>query len=313
MCSRTEPRALALLLVLGALGCPESAAPPLVPLPPLTVAPAAPSPPAAPEDAGIPLPPEPPRVETLDAIVFEFAGQAEVRRAGTGEWVALAVGDAVRVSDEVRTSADGSLQMRFGEARIQVREGSELTLRILEARAVRAEVRGLASGQAADGGELTFEGSGAVAVVRGGQLSLDANGDRAVASSLSGDASLTSGGATIEVRPGQLATAQGASIPKRTAIPKRVALQVNWPTEAETNQPSLVLRGKASPSARVLVLGRRIEPAADGSFQTQVALKRGRQSIQVVAIDPLGRRKSEKRQITFDPNAPSVSGKVEYR
>jgi hypothetical protein len=265
------------------------------------------------EDAGVQ--PAPGRVEKLDAIVFELSGRAEVRRAGADEWVTLAVGDAVRVEDEVRTSPEGQLEMRFGAARIQVHEGSELTLRFLEAHAIRAEVRGLASGEAPDGGELSFEGrgTGVVAVANGGQLSLDANERRAWASSLSGGVRLSSGGATVQVPPGELAMAQGSSVTRPAPIPKRVALTVNWPTQTETNQPALVLKGRASPYARVLVLGRRVEPSADGSFEAQVALKRGSQLVLVLAIDPLGRRAIERRSITFDPNAPSITGKVEYR
>jgi len=299
---------VAALLLLAALGCPEPVE--LAPLPPATVSPAM----AVVEiaDAGAAAIGAV-RVEKVDAIVFEFDGKAEVRRGGTGEWVALAVGDAVRVSDEVRTSADGNLEIRFGDARIQVHEGSELTLNFLEARAIRAQVRGRVSGETPDGGELAFEGGGGVATGHGGQLSLDANDRRAVASSLFGGASLTAGGATVDVQPGELATAQGTSITRPAKFPKRVLLSVNWPDRRETNQAALVIKGQTSASARVLVMGRRVEPAADGSFQAEVALKRGSQGVWVVAIDPLGRRKREQRQITFDPNAPSVSGKVEYR
>ena len=313
--SSSERRAVTVLLLLGALGCPEPVDPAslLVPLPPLTDAggPLFAAPIAAPADAGLPAPA---RVETLDAIVFEFGGKAEVRRAGAEDWVELAVGDAVRVDDEVRTSPDGHLEMRFGAARVQVHEGSELTLKFLEARAIRAEVRGLASGDAADGGELTFEGrgTGVVAVARG-QLSLDANERRSVASSTSGGARLTSGGSTVDVKAGEQAIAQGASLSRSGKIPKKVSLSVSGPSQLETNQPTVVLKGRASPYARVLVAGQRVEPAADGAFEAKVALKRGSQSIWIVAIDPLGRRKTEKRQITFDPNAPTVSGKVEYR
>ncbi len=313
MCSRIERPAIAAWLLLWALGCPGSAPPVLIDAPGLTVA----APVPLPEDASTAPGPDAgagPRVETLDALVFEFAGKAEVRRGGTGDWVALSVGDAVRVSDEVRTSADGNLEMRFGDARIQVREGSELTLKFLEPRAIRAEVRGLASGETPDGGELTFEGSGGVrAVSRGGQLTLDANDRRALASSASGGVQLTVGDETVVVPAGQQAIAQGTAISRPGKIPKKVALKVGWPAQAETNQAELVVKGRVSASARVLVMGLRVEPNADGTFETRVRLERGAQVIRVLAIDPLGRRASDKRKITFDPSAPTVRGKVEYR
>lgn len=308
MSSKTERRALAVWLLLGTLGCPDSE-PLLLPPPPLSVSPAIAS------DAGAPaaaVAVAPIRVQTLDAVVFEFGGKAEVRRGGAGDWVELAVGDAVRVSDEVRTSADGHLEMRFGAARIQVQEGSGLTLKFLEARAIRAEVRGVVSGNAPDGGELTFEGNGVVAVAKG-QLSLDANDQRSVVSSTSGGARLTAGGSTIDVPSGESVTAKGANLSRSTPVPKRVLLKVDWPKRGETNQPFVLVKGRAGTLARVLVMGRRVEPAADGTFETRVELKRGAQSVSVLAIDPLGRRATDQKKITFDPNAPAVSGKVEYR
>ncbi len=306
MSSRIELGALAAWVLMGTVACPEPAEPQLVVAPPPSVnAPIQPAPVAAPPA---------PRVETLSAVVFEFGGKAEVRRAGAEEWVALSVGDAVRVSDEVRTSADGHLEMRFGDARIQVHEGSELTLQFSEARAIRAEVHGRASGEI-DGGQMTFEGkgSGVTIVSTGGQLSLDANDKRTWASSLSGGARVSSDGGTVEVRPGQVAIAEGGALSRPAPIPKRVSLSVKWPTQAETNQPTLALRGKTSAYAQLLVMGRKVEAAPDGAFETQVPLKKGTQSIWVLAIDPLGRRATDSRKITFDPNAPAITGKVEYR
>jgi hypothetical protein len=311
MSSKTERRALALVLLLGVSGCPEPE-PLLLPPPPPSVIRSMDA------DAGAGAGPE--RIETLSAVVFEFDGKAQVLRKGTGEWVDLAFGDAVRVDDQVRTSADGHLEMRFGDARIQVQEGSELALKFLDARAIRADVKGVVSGNATDGGELTFEGRGTgVVAVSNGQLSLDANDQRAVVSSLSGGARLTSDGSTVQLAAGESVTArQGAGLARPSAGGKKVLLKMAWPHQAETNQQVLVVKGKASANARVLVMGRRVEPGADGSFEAKVELKRGPQVISILAIDPLGRkttekRKIKKRKITYDPNAPSVRGKVEYK
>ena len=306
MCSKTERLAIAVVLLIGTVGCPDDE-PLLLPPPPLIAMPSIDVDAGTGSGAAAPV-----RVETLDAVVFEFGGKAEVRRGGQGEWLELAVGDAVRVTDEVRTSADGHLEMRFGAARIQLKEGSELTMKFLDARAIRADVRGVASGQAPDGGDLTFDANGVVATASG-QLSMDSNGRRSVFSSTSGGVRLTSGGATIELKPGESATAQGGELSRTVTGSKKVPLKIVWPARAETNQQVLVVKGHANPNARVLVMGRRVEAAADGSFETKIELKRGSQIISIVAIDPLGRQATDKRKITFDPNAPSVRGKVEYR
>jgi hypothetical protein len=60
------------------------------------------------------------------------------------------------------------------------------------------------------------------------------------------------------------------------------------------------------------VQGKPVAQAEDGSFVTEVPLKRGPQRISIVAIDPLGRRGYDTKVVTMDPDAPSIQGKVEY-
>ena len=87
-----------------------------------------------------------------------------------------------------------------------------------------------------------------------------------------------------------------------------------WPTETVTNVAEVTLKGRASPLARVLVAGRKVEIAADGTFAGTVTLKRGRQNVAVVVLDAFGRQATRTRQFTLDPDAPRIKGRVEpYR
>jgi glucodextranase-like protein len=96
-------------------------------------------------------------------------------------------------------------------------------------------------------------------------------------------------------------------------LSERVFLAVEWPEQPATNRKTLPVRGRVDPGSRVLVQGRRVGTAVDGSFETEVALRQGSQSVSVSVTDLLGRNKSESRQITMDPNAPDIQGEVRYR
>ncbi len=303
MRSRTDLRAAWPLLLAAGCTCAPSPPPPPPPAPPK----AAVSPVAS--DAG----PKAPAPERLSALVLSLGGAVEVLRAGSKEWLALAVGDAVQVGDQVRTAPGGHLELSFGVAQVAVREDSELELTVLTPREVWVSVTGAGEATLPDGkGELSFSAGDAVASTTGGRLALTFDGATATATALKGSASLTAGGRTVALREGEFATAGQGRLGKAAKLPKKVSLDVTWPPETETNRAELALRGKASAHARVLVMGRRVETGADGTFQANVALKRGRQTVVVTAVDPLGRKASRSKQFVMDTEAPSIKGAVEY-
>ena len=70
----------------------------------------------------------------------------------------------------------------------------------------------------------------------------------------------------------------------------------------------------ASPLARVLVDGRKVEIASDGTWASTLTLKRGRQNVTVVVLDAFGRQAKRTKLFTLDPDAPRIKGRVEpYR
>src|SRR4051812_28169925 len=52
--------------------------------------------------------------QTLNALLLRIEGTAEVRRAGSSEWVTLKVGEPVQEGDALRTSSNGSLKLTIG-------------------------------------------------------------------------------------------------------------------------------------------------------------------------------------------------------
>jgi len=271
------------------LGCPEKAPPTVAP-----TAKVAPAPPA--EDAGIV---EPPKSERLPALVLSLGGVVEVRRKGSTDWVALALGDPVQVGDQVRIGADGQLELSFDVAEIKLHEGAELELTLLEPREVRATVEAEKPG-------------GGVARTRGGRVSFSFDGRTATAGALAGEASLTTGDQTVALKEGEFAATKEAGLTQPAKIPKTVSLAVFWPPETATNKRTLRIKGRASVRATVAVGGRKVEPAADGSFEGTVELKKGRQMVTVTALDPFGRRVTRARSFLMDPEAIKIKGAVEY-
>jgi hypothetical protein len=314
---RTEAATLAVWFCCTT-GCEESRPP----APPTSsVVPAVATPPAdagtSSVDAGAPQPAsETPAVQVLSALVFSLGGQTEVKRAGHEDWGQLRIGDPIHVGDEVRTSTDGNVVLSFGDPRVKLEPGSEMTLKILEPRRIRATVRGRADAVAGQS-ELVLEGDGsdAVASSTGGRLWLSSDGrGTASISAVEGSASVVSGGKTVPLSDGEfVAVRAGGKMTRPAHIPKRVSVKVNWPHESETNKAILSIAGRASIFAQVSVQGRHVDVSPEGDFVAQVPLKRGSQVIKLAVIDPLGRRAVETRRITFDPDAPDIKGQVKYR
>jgi Glucodextranase, domain B len=305
MRSKTE-RLIALLLL--AASCSKPPEKPVVPeTPPAPDASVA----AAPVDAGPPpVAVDPTRAQ---AIVLSLGGAVEVRRAGSEAWVSLNVGDAVQAGDQLRTSADGRVELSLDATAIRVHEDSQVELTVLEAREVRVTVKGGGEAHAPDG-KVSLLAGNAVATSNGGRLGLSWDGKTAIASAMQGTASVSLEGKVVTLREGEFTVGRdGAGLSRPQKIPRAVRLEAKWPAETLTNQAEVTVTGKVSYGARVTVAGKAVPTAADGTFSAKVPLKRGRNSVIVSAVDPFGRRASKSQLFTFDPDAPTVKGAVEYK
>lgn len=300
------------LLALGLGACGGDRAPAVNSVP-TALTPLAELTPIPPRSADVPL-----RTEVVGAILLHLNGVAEVQRGGAGGWRGLKIGDAIRQGDSVRTAEDGLAEFSIGDAQLRLSSRTLMTFSILGAKRVRAEVAGSVEATRAEGGtgelELASVHGDAVARLEHGRLAVVSQGKRTSVVVVEGRAKLTSRGTTLALKEGQLSISNGTGAPSRpVTAPQRISLKVRWPKEEVTNRAAFAVRGKVSATARVWVQGLPVEPAPSGDFATQVALKRGKQRVSVVAVDVLGRKAGESRQITLDADAPSIHGDVRYQ
>jgi hypothetical protein len=308
---RRGTEALLRVAALVLTGCPGRNEAEVKPAPSPVVA-ALPAPDAAVEmpqsDAG------PAPQEQGPASVLRIAGDVRVQRHGSDEWVVLSMGDVIRAGDRVRTSGDGQLDLSLDATRIRLHEESEVLLDAVDPSSVRIKVTGSGEAEVPGGGPtVAFEAGEAVASTDGGQLTLAFDGKNVVAGAVLGGATFTQGGKTVTLKGGEFVVTRAEGPSRPAKIPKKVSLEVGWPEATETNQAQVRLSGRASAYARVFVAGRRVETGPNGQFTATVPLKRGKQTVQISAVDPFGRRAVRSQAFVMDPDAPRIKGAVEYR
>jgi hypothetical protein len=258
------------------------------------------------------------RTEVVEAMLLHLdGGEATVQRGGSGDFVALKIGDAIREGDVVRTGEGTTLELDVATKSVVLSERSSLTFSILGAKRLHAEVMGhvMASNSGEGSIELAAIGSDAMASTDHGKMAFIVDGrGRAVATALEGSGRFSGGGRGEALKEGQMSTLGRSNLPSRpVSMPRHISLKVSWPAGSATNRSELTLRGVASPTSRVWVQGQPIDTGLDGTFVTRVTLKRGKQPVTVRALDALGRRATDTRQVLFDPDIPSIQGQVLYR
>ena len=117
---------------------------------------------------------------------------------------------------------------------------------------------------------------------------------------------LTSPGGDTVVAAGAQAEVRGDAAPAGLQVPESVFLNVSWPAVRETRASRITVVGKAEVGSVVHINGVVASLDANGRFKTPVELKEGRNAIEVEATDLLGRRISERRDVTVDRKAPKV-------
>lgn len=76
--------------------------------------------------------------------------------------------------------------------------------------------------------------------------------------------------------------------------------------EAILRNPSVRIAGETEPGAKISVDGREVYVAADGSFETGVEARAGRNTVVVVATDPAGNETRRERTFVFMPDQQST-------
>lgn len=259
-----------------------------------------PAPGAAPADGGR-------GVAEATAELVGGSGVVELAR-GSGNWTPAIAGTRIGVSDGVRTPGDGEAELSVDGVRVKIHERSELRLTAARAGVLRASVRGRVESEVQRGKgrvALQVEGSDAVAESEGGHFFVTSQGQSAVVAATSGEVSLSSGKARVQIREGQAARVANQEIGPPVAALKRVLLAVRWPGD-KTNRALVPVAGRVAAGSRVYVQGEPVEVTPDGEFHADVKLHDGRQRIAVVTVDPFGRQRADSTEIVRDRSIPQV-------
>jgi Glucodextranase, domain B len=264
---------------------------------------------AIPVSASGPLPPGEPQVRAT-AVVISRKGKVELQRGPVGGWSDAQVGDRLAPSDALRTH-EGEAEVGVDGVKMRVHEASSLRLKDANSRWMRAQVRGSVESDVEAGKgsvDVEVEGSDARASSQGGHFFVTADGRGVVAvAAVTGAVNLTAHGKRVEVRPGTVSRAAAGGAPEDASPAlRRVLLSVRWPEQRATSKDTVPVSGKVEAGSLVFIQGRPVPVEPGGSFRADVPLRDGKQTVAVVAIDPMGRRKQVDTTIVRDQSTPTV-------
>jgi hypothetical protein len=262
------------------------------------------TPASAPATQPVARPSGPPQV-----LLAAARGEVEVRRAG--RWTRVAPGSRLDRDDVIRTAASGAATVSMGEdIEVQLQASSEVSLQELTATAsrVRLERGRLGASVTSDKVVLRVESSAssAVAEARRGRFAVFTDGKGLVAvTATAGEVKLRSSGGDALLGAGERALVVKDAAPQREAVPASVFLKVQWP-EATTSARVVLLRGRADVGAAVAVNGQPAEVGPDGAFAVSVPVAKGRNDLEVVAVDLGGRAGTARGVVQVQRTAPGI-------
>jgi hypothetical protein len=218
------------------------------------------------------------------------------RRDGD-QWVALAPGTQLGVTDRIRSRGEGVAALRAADgSRIELVDEVEVTVEALTRSLAELELhRGRLRADLAEGSDLALRvtSSGATAEAQDGAFVVVADGSGMVAvASETAEVRLRAHDREVLVAAGQQAVVPPEGPPSDPqAIPDSVLLEVAWPTGRVQRDRRLVVRGHVAPGSEVRVADRSTPVRPDGSFETEVELAEGVNRVAVRARDIAGRTK----------------------
>lgn len=159
----------------------------------------------------------------IPLTVWTIQGEALVQRDGKGDFTALKSGDSLSVAACLRVPVEGSVELRDARSFLVVGSGTEVTIETLsnDAAVTRTQVRlakGILYAEAekplvpgmvevlTPGGSASIQGSGMIISVSGSMTTVGCT---------SGEASLTAGGTTQVLRPGEASTFVSSGVPSK--------------------------------------------------------------------------------------------------
>jgi hypothetical protein len=94
-------------------------------------------------------------------------------------------------------------------------------------------------------------------------------------------------------------------------IPASLFLKVQRPKRVQ-REKTLAVRGKTAPGSIIRVNGVAVKVGDTGEFTSVVALKEGKNNVEVESHDASGRRKKDTVPVVVDSRGPNVGGDVTW-
>lgn len=226
-------------------------------------------------------------------LAHVLAADAGVERRSAEEWSLARAGDALHVTDSLRTGEGSTAEIALGPGtHVTLAERSEVTVRELTAAVQRVGiVRGRIGVDLQPDGTRVLrveDPSGKVAAFgTSGRFGVLAKGDALAVASTGGQVTVESGGGTVKLPAGAetFARSGSAPLPPRT-IPRDVVLRVA--RRIEEQRASLCLALELDPASELSVNGVPVEVPADGKVLVRLPPNERRRGIEVTVRDASG-------------------------
>jgi hypothetical protein len=251
----------------------------------------------------------PPAAQALPLTVGDLVGEVTIVRGGVRERAVS--GATLRPDDAIETAAGARVQMAGGGYTVTLEEGGRFAVGEITAELSRFRLgAGLVSARVQDdpGRAVEIEGApNAVARTRGGEVSVARVGTVVSVGVRRGRADFTAAGSTVSLAEGQQSQARAGAAPTAPApLPSSLLLKVSWPAPRVTNERRMVVTGRATPGAIVVLGSEKVEVQPDGRFTHVIVLREGRQTLTARAMSVAGKVSSEGPAMVLDTRAPDA-------
>jgi hypothetical protein len=254
-------------------------------------------------------PASPQAAQALPLAVGELVGEVTIVRGGIRS--AAVSGAALQAEDAIETAAGARVEVAGGGYTVTLEEGGRFAVGEITAELSRFRLgAGLVSARVHDDPSRAVEIEGApdaVARTRGGDVSVARVGSVVSVGVRRGKADFTAAGATVTLAEGQQSQARAGAAPSAPSpLPSSLLLKVNWPAQRTTNERRMVVTGRATPGAIVVLGGERVEVQPDGRFTHVIVLREGRQTLTARAMGVAGKASSDGPAMVLDTRAPDA-------
>jgi hypothetical protein len=254
-------------------------------------------------------PEQPPPPQALPLAVGDLVGEVTIVRGGVR--TPAVSGAALRPEDTIETAAGARVEVAGGGYTVTLEEGGRFAVGEIRAELSRFRLgAGLVSARVQDDSRRAVEIEGApdaIARTRGGDVSVARVGSTVAVGVRKGRAEFTAAGATVSLAEGQQSQARAGAAPSPPApLPSSLLLKVNWPAPRTTNERRMVVTGRATPGAIVVLGGERVEVQPDGRFTHVIVLREGRQTLTARAMGIAGKASSDGPAVILDTRAPDA-------